>query len=83
MGWKNVQTGPEVAEHRRRQPFRKDINKLQLRWNMQDFGFTERHAITNKVEINLYMLGPLVLHRVGGHVHGTDVITINHGCSCG
>jgi hypothetical protein len=50
---------------------------------MKYTSFTEGNSITNKVEINLDMLGPLVLNRIGGHIHGTDIIAIDHGGTSG
>lgn len=34
-------------------------------------------AISDEVKIDLHMLGPLVLHRVGGEVDGADVIAVD------
>ena len=34
-------------------------------------------AISDEVKIDLHMLGPLVLHRVGGEVDGTDVVAVD------
>jgi hypothetical protein len=33
--------------------------------------------LSNKVEINLYMLGALMLNGVGGEVDGADVIVVD------
>ena len=44
---------------------------------MKDTKITNSHALSNKVEINLDVLGTLMLNRIGGHVDSTDVITIN------
>jgi hypothetical protein len=43
---------------------------------MKDPSFSKSHFVPNKMKINLNMFGPLVLNRVAGHVHGTDVVTI-------
>ena len=48
---------------------------------MKNTNFTKGHALANKVKINLNMFGALMLDRIGGHVHSTDVITINQGCA--
>jgi hypothetical protein len=34
----------------------------------------------HEVEVDLNMLGSLMLNRVGGEINGADIITINH-CS--
>ena len=36
-------------------------------------------TLPNEVKIDLNVLGALILNRVGGHVDGTDVVTI-HQC---
>jgi hypothetical protein len=41
--------------------------------HVEDLGLTKRHTITNKVEVNLDVLRPLMLNWVGGHVHGAVV----------
>jgi hypothetical protein len=38
---------------------------------------TEGDVLPNKVEINLYMLCPLVLYRIVGKIYCTDVITVD------
>ena len=37
---------------------------------------TNSNALPNKVEIDLDVLGALMLNEVGGHVDGVDIITI-------
>jgi hypothetical protein len=49
---------------------------------MENTCLTERNFITDKMEINFHMLDPLMLYRVGGHVHNTDIVTIDH-CGSG
>jgi hypothetical protein len=45
---------------------------------MQDLDVTKGNALIDEVEVNLNMLCMLVLNRVAGHVHRTDVVTIHH-----
>lgn len=45
---------------------------------MQDLDVTMGNALTDEVEVNLDVLCMLVLNRVAGHVHRTDVVTIHH-----
>ena len=40
---------------------------------------TEGDPLPNKVEINLKMLRSLMLHRVAGEIHSTDIITVDQG----
>jgi hypothetical protein len=42
---------------------------------------TNSNTLPNKVEIYLDMLGALMLDRVGRHVDGADVVTIDQGGS--
>jgi len=46
----------------------------------------ERNMNSNKLQVNLHMLGTLVLNRIVGEVDGTYVVTINynawHGEEC-
>jgi hypothetical protein len=35
------------------------------------------NPLTNKVKINLYVFGALILHRVRREIHYTDMITTN------
>jgi hypothetical protein len=44
---------------------------------VENTNVTDSNALTDKVEINLNMLGALVLNGVGGEVDGTDVITVD------
>jgi hypothetical protein len=46
---------------------------------VQDACFTEGDSLSHEVQINLNMLGPLMLDRIAGEVNSTDVITIDHG----
>lgn len=39
---------------------------------------TERDLVTDKMKVNLYMLGSLMLHRIGGEVDYSDIVTVNH-----
>lgn len=42
---------------------------------------TDSHSnlVTHKVEINLNMIGTLMLDQVGGHVHGADIVVEDNG----
>lgn len=45
---------------------------------MENIDQTSSHPITNKVNVNLDMLGSLMLNRVQGHVDRPDVVTIDN-----
>ena len=46
---------------------------------MQNTKITNGDSLPDEVKIDLNVLGALMLNRVGGHVDGTDVVTI-HQC---
>ena len=46
---------------------------------MQDTKITNSNSLSDEVKIDLNVLGALMLNWVGGHVDGTDVVTI-HQC---
>jgi hypothetical protein len=48
---------------------------------MKDPSMAEGNFLSNKVEIDLYVLCSLMLHWIAGQVHCTDVITIDQGGS--
>jgi hypothetical protein len=76
----NVQAELEFHENGRRQSFGEDIRILGCRRDVQDTDVAKCDVLTYKVEINLYMLCPLMLDGVGGEVHSTDIVTVDH-CS--
>jgi hypothetical protein len=42
---------------------------------------TDGDLLSDKMEINLHMLGVLMLNRFGGEVHGADVDTVDKSAS--
>lgn len=44
---------------------------------MEDPNIADGDPIPDEVKVNLHMLGPLVLNRVGGEVHRTDVVAVD------
>jgi hypothetical protein len=44
---------------------------------VEDTNVPDGNAFTNKVKINLHMLGALVLNGVGGEVDGADVVAVD------
>jgi hypothetical protein len=44
---------------------------------VEDTNVPDGNALTNKVEINLDMIGVLVLDGVDGEVDGADVVTVD------
>jgi hypothetical protein len=48
---------------------------------MQNADMADGNAFPHEVEINLDVLGALVLDGVGGHVDGADVVAIDQRCA--
>ena len=46
---------------------------------MENPNLSDRHPVPNKVQVDLHMLRPLVLNRVGGEVDGADVVAVDKG----
>jgi hypothetical protein len=44
---------------------------------MEDVDLTDGDLLSDKMEINLHMLGMLILNRVGGEVHEADIISVD------
>jgi hypothetical protein len=44
---------------------------------MEDADLTDGNLLSNKMKINLYMLGALILNGVGGEVHDGDIIAVD------
>jgi hypothetical protein len=44
---------------------------------MEDADLTDGGHLSNKMEINLHMLGALMLNGVGGEVHSADVVAVD------
>ena len=73
----NVQAVSKLLEDSGRKALGEDIDVLGCRRNMEYPNMTEGDPLTNKMEINLNMLCPLMLYGVAGEVNNTNVITIN------
>jgi hypothetical protein len=46
---------------------------------MEDTDLTNGNILSDKMKINLHMLGALILNGVGGEVHDTDIATVDKG----
>ena len=49
---------------------------------MEDPNIADSDSIADQVQIDLHLFGPLVLHRVGGEIHRTDVVAVDQ-CASG
>jgi hypothetical protein len=48
--------------------------------NIEDTDFTKGVSLSDEVQVDLNMLGSLMLNRVGGEINCADIITVDH-CS--
>jgi hypothetical protein len=46
---------------------------------MEDADLADGNLLSDKMKINLHMLGALMLNEVGGEVHGADVVAVGNG----
>jgi hypothetical protein len=44
---------------------------------MEDADLTDGNLLSDKMKINLHMLGALILNGVGGEVHGADIVAVD------
>jgi hypothetical protein len=44
---------------------------------MEDAELTDGNLLSDKMKINLHMLGALMLNGVGGEVHGADIVAVD------
>ena len=44
---------------------------------MENPNIADSNPVTNEVEVDLHMLRPLMLNRVGGEVHGANVVAVD------
>ena len=49
---------------------------------MEDPNIADSDPNAHKVQINLHMLRPLMLNRVGGEIHSADVVAVDE-CALG
>jgi hypothetical protein len=72
----DVETGPKLIKYQM-ELLREDVGELRCRQDIEDADLTDGNLLSDKMMINLHMLGALMLNRVGGEVHGTDIVTVD------
>ena len=60
----DVETETNVLKWSSRQAFSKDISELSRSRHMENANLTESHLLSNKMNVNLNMLGAPVLNRI-------------------
>jgi hypothetical protein len=73
----NVEIGPKLREHQEGQPLGEHVSDLGSRRDVEDTNAPNGIALADKVKINLYMLGAVVLNGVGGEVDNVDVVAVD------
>jgi hypothetical protein len=72
-----VEAEPELRGGRGRKTLCEYVSELGGGRNMENPNITNSHPVSNKVQVNLHMLRPLMLNRVGGEVHGADIVAVD------
>jgi hypothetical protein len=75
----DVKTGSKLSEHREGKTLCEDVCELRCRRNIDYADLPDGDLLLNKIEINIHMLGALMLNRVGGKVHDTNVVVVDKG----
>jgi hypothetical protein len=73
----DVETVLKLIEHRGGESLHEDVGEMRYRRNMEYADLTDGDSLSDKMKINLYMFGMLMLNGVDGEVHGVDVITVD------
>jgi hypothetical protein len=73
----DIETGPKLIKHRGGESLREDVGELRCRRDMEDADLTDGNLLSDKMKINLHMLGVLMLNRVGGYVHNADIVAVD------
>jgi hypothetical protein len=72
-----VEAGPELREGRGRKVLGEDVSELGGGQYMENQNIANSHPVSNEVQVNLHMLRPLMLNRVGGEVHDAEVVAVD------
>jgi hypothetical protein len=78
----DVETRLKLLKHQRREALGEDVDKLRSGRDMKNLHFSDGNPFASEVEVELDMLRLLMLDRIGGEVHGADVVTIDKGAPC-
>jgi hypothetical protein len=76
--WTDAQAGPKLLERRYQEPFGHDVSELLHCGYMHDSELPKSDLLMDKLEIKLSVLGAIMMHRVGRHVHEGDVVVVEN-----
>ena len=72
-----VEAGAKLRESRGGKTLGEDVGKLGGGRDMENPNIADSDPVVHEVQVDLHMLRPLVLNRVGGEVHGADVVAVD------
>jgi hypothetical protein len=72
----NVETGPKLLKHHRREALGEDIGELRSSRDMKNSHNPNGDTLVDKVEVELDMLRALVLDEIGREVHDVDAVAV-------
>jgi hypothetical protein len=75
----DVETGPKLRKHHRREPLGEDVGELGGGRDVKDANSSTGDPFADEVKIDLDMFRALVLDGVGGEVDGADVVAEDQG----
>ena len=73
----DTETGPKLLEDGSRQSLSHHISELLRRWHVENPNTAKGNLLVHEVNIELNMLRPSMVHRVGGEVDRADVIAVD------
>jgi hypothetical protein len=62
----DIETGSKLIEHRGGKTLHEGVDKHRCRRDIEDADLPDGHLLSDKIKINLHMLGALRLNGVGG-----------------
>jgi hypothetical protein len=72
-----IKARAEIRERQGGQTLGEDVGKLGGGQDMENPNISDGNPVTNEMQVNLHMLRLLMLNRVGGEVHGNNVVAID------
>jgi hypothetical protein len=73
----DVETRPKLLKYHRREALGEDVGELRSSRDMKYSHIPDGDTLADEVEVELDMLRALVLDRVGGDVHGANIVTVD------
>jgi hypothetical protein len=77
----SVEIGPKLIKHQGGETLRENVGELRCRRDMEDADLTDGNLLSDEMKINLHMLHALMLNKIGGEVHGADVVAVDESAA--